>query len=289
MRQYKTTALCLLMTALPSMTWAQANVKAAFEKFLKSSKVEYTSKHSLDKNPETNKKEGQMDIYEYAIDAKNKSMIKDLQAAFEADKENAYTIESGTNNDKGSWEVSLAVGNGNKTSVGLGKNKGEKYMYACFIDPEDTSRTHRYAYGMSWLEQGNYITGRLVVTYATTLKYRQSSTSLSSVVTTNGKRIVTKNGNTIITTIDYSNENKNDTIEWMTNFQNYTRVMKDNLKYKKNGSSLIVNEIYKMCKNAPKLPSAEKSLVVSEIKRLQQMLGDDFQKQLLSISIESLR
>lgn len=288
MRQYKTTALCLLMTALPSMTWAQANVKAAFDKFLKSTKVEYTSKHSLDKDPETNKKEGQMDIYEYTINIKNKSMIKDLQTAFEEDKNDAYTIESGTNSDKGSWEVSLAVGDGTKTSVGLGKNKGEKYLYACFIDPEDKTHAHRYAYGMSWLEQGNYITGRLVVTYATTLKYRQNKASKFHVITTKGHKVTTS-GNTIITTIDNSDENKNDTIEWITNFQNYARVMDKNLKNNKNGSSLIVNEIYKMCKNAPKLPNAEKSLVISEIKRLQQMLGDDFQKQLLSISIDSLK
>lgn len=152
MRHYKIMALCLSMLVIPTVATAQTNVKKAFDKFLNSSKVVYTERHSLDKDPETNEKSGQYDIYEYTISAKDKSLITDLQRAFDKDKEQAYTIESGVSRYKNSWAVSVAVGDGTSTNVGLGNRKGENFTYSCFIDEADASRTHRYAYGISWLE-----------------------------------------------------------------------------------------------------------------------------------------
>lgn len=269
MRHYKIMALCLSMLVIPTVAMAQANIKKAFDKFLKSSSVEYTSKHSLDKDPETNKKEGQMDIYEYTIPTKHKNLIKELEKAFEEDKDKAYTIESGTKRNKGSWDVSLAVGNGKGTSVGLGSRKGERYMYSCFIDPEDKARIYRYAYGMSWLEDGNEITGRLVVTYATTLKYRQNSASTGYM--------------SII-----SNQNR-DTDSWLGNFHFYAKQLEEKLKDKSNGSSLYINEIYKICKQSPQLTPTEKTLIENEIKKLQQLTDDDFQKNLLNVSLDYIK
>ena len=76
MRHYKIMALCLSMLVIPTVATAQTNVKKAFDKFLNSSKVVYTERHSLDKDPETNEKSGQYDIYEYTISAKDKSRQK---------------------------------------------------------------------------------------------------------------------------------------------------------------------------------------------------------------------
>lgn len=60
MRHYKIMALCLSMLVIPTVATAQTNVKKAFDKFLNSSKVVYTERHSLDKDPETNEKAGSM-------------------------------------------------------------------------------------------------------------------------------------------------------------------------------------------------------------------------------------
>ena len=92
MRHYKIMALCLSMLVIPTVATAQTNVKKAFDKFLNSSKVVYTERHSLDKAPETNEKSGQYDIYEYTISAKDKSLITDLQRAFDKDKEQAMPM-----------------------------------------------------------------------------------------------------------------------------------------------------------------------------------------------------
>ena len=54
MRHYKIMALCLSMLVIPTVATAQTNVKKAFDKFLNSSKVVYSERLSLDKDPETN-------------------------------------------------------------------------------------------------------------------------------------------------------------------------------------------------------------------------------------------
>lgn len=277
MRRYKTTALCLSMLILPSVAMAQANIKKAFDKFLKNSSVVYTSKHSLDKDPETNKKEGQMDIYEYTIPAKRKDLIKELEKAFEEDKDNAYTIENGTKRNKGSWDVSLAVGDGKTTNVGLGSRKGEHYMYSCFIDPEDETRSYRYAYGMSWLEDGNEITGRLVVTYATTLKYRQQNQDFSSVKVFKDEDFEGSNG-------DFYNS-------WLGKFRFYGKRFEDKQKENSDMSSIYADKIYKMCKTFPhmRLTPAEKTIFINELKRLQQLATDEFNKNIFEASLEYLK
>ena len=274
MRHYKIMALCLSMLVIPTVATAQTNVKKAFDKFLNSSKVVYTERHSLDKDPETNEKTGQYDIYEYTISAKDKSLITDLQRAFDKDKEQAYTIESGVSRYKNSWAVSVAVGDGTSTNVGLGNRKGENFTYSCFIDEADASRTHRYAYGISWLEDGKEITGRLIITYATTLKYRQSKKNTS--VMTNRNDVITMSLN------DYQEAQ-------LGNFYFYAKRLEEFMKTDGAQSSFMANELYKICKNSKQADSTDKNLMTNELVRLKGLAKDEFLRQLLQASIDYLK
>lgn len=155
---------------------SQSNIMSAFEAIIKCKDATITEKHHLERDPSTGEKIGQSDIWFFSLPASKIKLVKNVTAAFNRDKDKAYAITSGTSMN--SENFSLAVGNGeNGQSVEV-TSPGHEYIYSLFLAPqsEDASGIHRYAYAMNYIQADGKITGKLVVTYATTLKYRQGQT-----------------------------------------------------------------------------------------------------------------
>lgn len=165
--------LCLLIAVMPLTAAAQTNIKAAFEAIIKCPQAQITETHNLDKDPETNIKTGQCDVYRFVLPADKIKLIKKVNEAFTKDNDKAYSINSGKRVSTDN-EIHLAVGD----ATGRGEYINEadcEYMYALFIpsQAEDKDGKYRYAYGINYKEENGNLVGKLVITYATTLKYRQ--------------------------------------------------------------------------------------------------------------------
>ena len=163
-----------ILMLMPLTAHAQGFIKRAFNVLITSEPAQVESSHKLNKNPETGVKEGQLDVYEFTIPASHHDLVEDVERAFEQDKEKAYSMKTASATSKKSYDyTSLAVG-GDDSGYPLGDIKGSRYIYALFLDPEDMTKTHRYAYAMEWRKDEKEIVGKLIVTYATTQKYRES-------------------------------------------------------------------------------------------------------------------
>ncbi|MGN0237716.1 MAG: hypothetical protein ACI4AK_06500 [Lepagella sp.] len=180
MKQLVVTILALIAVAIPWQSSAQTNVKKAFDKLLNSTDVEMQKEnHQMSKSPQTGKKESMFATYYFSLPESKEKLIKDVLAAFRADDNEAYTMQSGVAG-KEDPPIHLAAGEGPEYNVRI-NYEGYHYIYACYLAPssEDPSGNHRYAYGVYWKkDKGNKIDGGLVITYATTLKYRQEQDKL---------------------------------------------------------------------------------------------------------------
>ena len=270
--------LTAMLTVLPSAMMAQQNIQKAFDALLNEKDIEIKAQHSLDKDPDTGKKEGEMDLYDLVIQSPTgliKELIKDIELAFEKDKDNAYSLNTGNYGNT----ALLAVGNSSSPSVGLGKIKGSRYIYACFLDKDDPEKKCRYAYAMEWTEGDKKITVRLAKTYATIPKYRDAGKS--------NRRIIINGQEIDFPSSFYGafDENRSDT--WLAKFNNLRTL------FLKKSEGVAANswasQIYKLCKNAQSLEDSEKEMVVTEIKKLKDKTEDEFIQQLFDISIEQLK
>lgn len=170
--------LCLILSTMQMPAAAQSNIQSAFNALIKSPDVQITESHVLEKDPDTDKKTSQCDVYDFVLPADQFKLIKNIVNAIEKDSQHAYGLYSGriTPSDQ---EIILAVGDGNgRNNVSL-TDLGGDYSYAAFLAPksEDPEGIYRYVYGISYKQskKNDNIAGRLVVTYATTLKYRQQA------------------------------------------------------------------------------------------------------------------
>lgn len=170
--------LCLILSAMPMPATSQSNIQSAFNALIKSPDVQISESHILEKDPDTDKKTSQSDVYNFVLPADQFKLIKNIVNAIEKDSQNAYGLYSGrlTPSDQ---DIILAVGDGNGNKNISLTDLGCDYSYAVFLAPksEDPEGIYRYAYGISYnlSKKNDNITGRLVVTYATTLKYRQQA------------------------------------------------------------------------------------------------------------------
>lgn len=288
-------AMMLMLSATAAN--AQQHVQKAFEALLNENRIEIKTQHSLEKDPETGKKEGEMDVYDFEFPSptsKQQQLVKDVERAFDKDKEEAYTLSSGNYGDN----VSLAVGDGKNVGVGLGNIKGSRYIYACFLDKDDPEKKYRYAYAMEWVEKEKKITVRLVKTYATTMQYR-SKTKKTRKIIINGEEINMDgnsfsfgngfpfNGNSVFSSDSIFISSEKSSESWLSEFNTYKNLF---LK-KSNGTaaSHYATYIYKLCKNAKPLDDAEKNMVAKEIMKLKNKTEDEFIQNLFDMSIERLK
>ena len=184
--------LAAMLLAMPSTIMAQQNIKKAFDALLNEKITENRASHVLDRDPETGRMTAMADVYDFTISSKSAlDRLDDVRKAFEKDKKDAYSVNSGIR-EKGGEDgelesfaslfenigfpsVSLFVGDGKHSSVSLGTMKGSDYIYACFADKDDPDHRYRYAYALEWVEKAKKTKVRLAVTYALRPEARDNS------------------------------------------------------------------------------------------------------------------
>ncbi len=166
--------LSIAISFSPIIVSAQSNVKSAFYALIKSRDVKITENHQLEKNPSTLEKVGQIDEYLFVLPVSKKNLITNIIAAFDKDSDKAYGLYGGKTDIKDQTRYVVAAGDGTGKGVQISE-PGHDYMYALFLAPksEDPEGIYRYAYAIHYKENDGEIVGKLVVTYATTLQYRQ--------------------------------------------------------------------------------------------------------------------
>lgn len=170
MKALDTLLISLILATMPITVAAQKAIKSAFDTIITCPDAKISQSHSLEKDPETKIKTSQSDIYRFELPASREILIRNVLSAFGKESDTAYNISQGKDE-----AIQLAIGDGN-SSVAL-SSSGYDYIYALFLSPssEDKEGKYRYAYGMSYTEEKGKISGILVITYATTLKYRQEN------------------------------------------------------------------------------------------------------------------
>ena len=293
----KSLILTAMLTALPSVLLAQQNIQKAFDELLNENIVEIKTQHALERDPETGKKKAQMDIYDFEVaNPTGISRIKDIQRAFDKDKEAAYELRSGDH--AGNNYPTLAVGDGRSQAVAVGRIKGSNYIYALFIDKDDPEKIYRYAYVLEWVEKDKKTQVRLAVTYATTLQYRNNKRQTKTFIVNGEKVRVDGNsfslsngfpfGNSSVFDSDSTLFNHERSSEgWLSEFNTYKRLYQNNPDGA--AANYYATYIYKLCKKADGLEDGEKQLVATEIKRLKAKTKDEFIQQLFEMGIKRLK
>ena len=283
----KNLILSAMLTVLPSMTMAQQNIQKTFDALLNDNIKEINTQHSLERNPETGKKEAQADVYDLMItDPAVMHHIKDIQKAFEKENDKAYEFRNV--NHAGTNYMSLAVGDGRKQSVAIGKMKGSDYIYACFLDKDDPEKKYRYAYAMEWVEKDKRTHVRLAVTYATTMKYREGRV-MKTTININGEAfdILNDIGSGFVFTDSVSTQREDSSDKWLSKFNTYRRL------FLNHPDGVVANDfatrIYKLCKNSGVLDDEEKYFVGKELERMKGKTKDEFIQGMFDMSIKHLK
>ena len=263
-----------LFLLLPFTATAQQQIEKAFDALRQSkAQKEVWSEHTIEKNPETGKLEGLSDIYDFLITSpQKKELVTAIEQAFRLDENKAYSVRTANRGGEEHY-TALAVGNSNRGGVAIGLMKGSKYIYALFLDPEDSKREHRYAYALEWVDDGDKIRGRIAKTYATTQKYR-------------GSRIQSKAISVFGNEINIDGKSFSSSESWLSEFNTFKNLFLKNPTG--TATNYYVSHIYKLCKNAGSLDYSEKVMVIKELEKLKKEAKDDFLKQVFEMSIERL-
>ena len=276
-------AAVLMLTATAAL--AQQHIQEAFDA-LRQDKVqkEIWSKHSVEKDPDTGLMEGLEDTYDFLnVEPSRRRLVENIQKAFRQDEGKAYSVSSGTHGNAENF-VSLAVGDSNKGGVAIGLMNGSNWIYACFLDPDDSLRRYRYAYALEWVDDGDKLRGRIAKTYATTQKYRQGNTTSRRAITLNGNALQVLEG--LGSSFSFSTSEKSSET-WLTEFNTYKNLF---LRHPEGtAANSYVTQIYKLCKDAKSLEDVEKNMIATEIEKLKKNTKDEFIQQLFDMSIERLK
>ena len=314
----KNLILSAMLMALPSTLMAQQNIQKAFDALLKDKIVETKTQHTLERDPETGRKTAQADVYDFTLPTLYaRKHIKEIQEAFEKDKDAAYTYRTGTHRqdevnervDKKRHEtmlsvihysrIQIAVGDG-KQSVAIGTKEGANYVYACFNDEDDATKKYRYCYAMDWVEQNGETIVRLAVTYALKPEARSYGKGRITSVTLNGKplkidEIMDAVGDQLENIKGFNDrfEFNLDSIDvpkssyiWLSEFNSYKKFFLKNPDG--NTATHHATSTYNPCKNADGLEADEKKLAAMEIAKLKKATKDDFIQNLFDMCIERL-
>ena len=302
--------LSAMLIALPTTMLAQQNIQNAFDALLNEKISETKTRHVLDSDSETGRKTAQADVYDFTISSNSAlARLNDVRKAFDKDKKNAYSVNSGIREEgedaeKGSFSslfesmgiapVSLSVGDGKHTPVAIGSMKRGNYIYACFADKDDPDNRYRYAYALEWAEKSKKTQVRLAVTYA--LRPEARTKKSKSRVIINGKDI--KIGDNTISfgsgfPFDDSSVFGVDSIHekspesWLSEFNTYKRLF---LKNPDSATSThYATSIYKLCKESDMLDPDEKKIVIKELDKLKAAAKDELIQNVFEMSIKKLK
>ncbi len=262
MRHFLFSLLCLVLIA-PASAVAQNNVKKAFDKLIDSKNAELTETHKSERDPSSGDLEAMSDVIDFTIPLKNIDLINNIEEAFKQDAPKSYGFYSGLNGRKGGDNMSVSTG-GN-SSVDIIAHNGSKYTYALFLDPKHSDK-YRYAYCLSYIKDAKEIRGRLVISYSTTLKYRQEH---SSRVTTSHKTSSKK---------------------WIDEFLSQIATL-ESVERSQSNATYVLRKIYGLCSNLPAdLSKQDKQLALNILSSYtQNKKYNDTNMALLNASIECLK
>ena len=296
MKSKQLLAVSIMLLSLETVH-AQGHIQNAFNVLITDTSTKVESTQKLNKDPETGTKIGQLDVYEFTIPTSHHNLVEDIIQAFDQDKEKAYSLNSTSTANKKSYQyTSLAVG-GENNGYPLGEIKNSRYIYALFLDPDDKSKTHRYAYAMEWCEGAKEIVGKLIITYATTQEHRRSIRQTRT-ISVNGKEIKIDDNSfsfgsgfpfddsSVFDSDSLFFNNARSSESWLSDFNTYKNLFLRNPDG--TTASHYATYIYKLCKNAKSLDNAEKKMVATEIRKLRNKTNDEFIQKLFDMSIERL-
>ncbi|MDE6298689.1 MAG: hypothetical protein K2M10_03460 [Muribaculaceae bacterium] len=253
--------LCLIIAVLPVGAGAQSNIKSAFDAIINCKEATITESHRLDRDPITKVKTAQYDEYNFVLPSSKLNLVEKVVSAFDKDSDKAYSVNSGIiSND---YEPSISIGDGS-TAIYF-EDKGSKYISALFLAPksEDSKGIYRYAYAISYKEKGGEITGKLVVTYAQTLQYRQQKKSEKK----NPGIFIESGGSLPPMSAYYSSQ------DWFDNIMAYFQAMS---KIKSADAQIAVaTKAYKMIKNLADYPNVTNSEKETVREVLKGMIAND--------------
>lgn len=292
-----------MLLAMPSTMMAQQNIKKAFDALLNEKITDNRASHVLDRDTETGRMTAMADVYDFTISSKSAlERLDDVRKAFEKDKKEAYSVNSGIR-EKGGEDtevepfsslfeslgfpsVSLFVGDGKHSSVSIGSMKGSDYIYACFADKDDPEHRYRYAYALEWVEKAKKTKVRLAVTYALRPEARDNSKGKKK---HNATRIIV-NGKDI--SLDGIHDSllmkRNQSPEsWLSEFNNYKRLFLKN----PDGATAThyATSIYSLCKKSAMFEPEEKKLVINELTKLKAAAKDELIQNIFEMSIKKLK
>lgn len=273
-----------IMLMLPLALQAQENIKKAFDVLINDNSADVSTTHKLNRDPQTGKKEGQLDVYEFTIPVTQKQLVKNIERSFEKDQNQAYSINSGSPGKSDYAYESIAVGG--SSSYMFGEIKGSRFIYALFLDPMDKEKIYRYAYAMEWKEGQSKIQGKLVVTYATTLKYRNQQNkrnTLNSLKIPSGVNSINIDGKGLDFSMDQIGRGAH---VWLGGFQLFKKWFLASEGERKNAVAL---QIYEHCKDVKCLNAEEKKQVIGEIQDLKKNTKDELTLKMFDMSIEQLK
>ena len=322
--------LAAMLLAMPSTIMAQQNIQKAFDALLSDKITENKTRHVLDRDPETGRMTALADVYDFTISSSSAlNRLKDVRKAFETDKKEAYSVNSGLR-EKGVGDVdtesfsnlfesigfapvTLFVGDGKHQSVAIGNMNGSEYIYACFADKDDPDNRYRYAYAMEWVEKAKKTKVRLAVTYALRPEARDAKPKKTNVsrVIVNGKDVTNESftsgggdGKLINRVYINGKEYNGGDIEGV----NVDSLMANRAKtpeswlsefnaYKRlflknpDGATAThyATSIYSLCKKSAMLDSEEKKIVIAELTKLKEKATDELIQNVLAMSIKKLK
>lgn len=305
--------LAAMLLAMPSTIMAQQNIQKAFDALLNDKITENKTRHVLDRDPETGRMTAMADVYDLTISSSSAlERLNDIRKAFDKDKKNAYSVNSGIRQKDGEdaetdsfsslfesmglAPVTLFVGDGKHSSVSIGSMKGSDYIYACFADKDDPDKRYRYAYALEWVEKAKKTKVRLAVTYALRPESRDSKFKLKS-IKINGNALNLEGISDLINdNINGLNDINIDSListrtkspeSWLSEFNTYKRLF---LKHP-DGSTAThhATSIYKLCKNAGMLDADEKKMVIRELDKLKAAAKDELIQNVFEMSIKKLK
>ena len=322
--------LAAMLLAMPSTMMAQQNIQKAFDTLLSDKITENKTRHVLDRDPETGRMTALADVYDFTISSSSAiSRLKDVRKAFETDKKEAYSVNSGLR-EKGSGDVdtesfsslfesigfapvTLFVGDGRHQSVAIGNMDGSEYIYACFADKDDPDHRYRYAYALEWVENAKKTKVRLAVTYALRPEARNAKPKKTNVsrVIINGKDVTNESftrgageGKVLNRVYINGKEYKGGDIEGV----NVDSLMVNRAKtpeswlsefntYKRlflknpDGATAThyATTIYSLCKKSAMLEPEEKKLVINELNKLKEKTTDELIQNIFVMCVKKLK
>lgn len=300
--------LAAMLLAMPSTLMAQQNIKKAFDALLKEKITETKTQHVYDSDSETERMTALADVYDFTISNSALERLNDVRKAFDKDKKDAYSVNSGIREEgedaeKGCFAslfesigiapVTLFVGDGKHSSVSIGSMKGSNYIYACFADKDDPEKKHRYAYAMEWVKKDKKTKVRLAITYA--LRPEARTKKSKSRIVING-RDINIDDNTISlgsgfpfdgsSVFDVDSVHEKSPESWLSEFNTYKRLFLKNPDG--NTATHHATSIYKLCKNAEMLEPEEKKIVAQELAKLKHAAKDELIQNVFQMSIKKL-